>query len=110
MRVDGVADLAMEVERGPGLRTVEVRDVRLVDADKVAVTAVVRRVRREELMDSREGPCDLGRVEELDLLAVDERVERFPYILSRRARVPGHSRRLREADLDKLPLTCFEGS
>jgi hypothetical protein len=31
----------MEVERGPGLRTVEVGDVRLVDADKVAVTAVL---------------------------------------------------------------------
>jgi hypothetical protein len=35
MYVDGVADLAMEVERGRGLRAVEVRDVRLVDADKV---------------------------------------------------------------------------
>jgi len=27
-------------------------------------------------MDCREGPRDLGQVEELDLLAVDERVER----------------------------------
>jgi hypothetical protein len=76
MRVDGVPDLAMEVERGLRLRAVEVRDVRLVDTDKVAVTAVVRRVRREKLMDCREGPRDLGQVEELDLLAVDERVER----------------------------------
>jgi hypothetical protein len=37
-------------------------------------------------------------------------VKRILRILSRRARVPGHSRRLGTADLDKLPLTCFEGS
>jgi hypothetical protein len=76
MRVDGVANLAVEVERGLRLRAVEVWDVRLVDADKVALTAVVRRVSREKLMDSREGPRDLGQVEEQDLLAVDECVER----------------------------------
>jgi hypothetical protein len=75
MRVDGVADLMMEVGRGLRLRAVEVWDVRLVDADKVAVTPVVQRVRREELMDRHEGPRDLGQVEELDLHAVDERVE-----------------------------------
>jgi hypothetical protein len=76
MRVDGVADLMMEVGRGLRLRAVEVWDVRLVDADKVAVTPVVQRVRREELMDRHEVPRDLGQVEELDLLAVDEGVER----------------------------------
>jgi hypothetical protein len=67
MRVDGVANLAVEVERGLRLRAVEVWDVRLVDADN-AVTAVVRRVSREKLMDSREGPRDFGQVEDLIFL------------------------------------------
>ena len=75
MFVDRGGDLAVEVERRLDLRAIEVRDVGFVDGGGFRAPVDVARVRREQLVDRGERSCKLGQVEELDLHAVDERVE-----------------------------------
>ena len=77
VRIDGRADLTVEVERGRRLRAVEMRDVCLVDVRRPSSAIEVAGIRRQQLVDRRERACELGQVEELDLLPVHERVERI---------------------------------
>ena len=53
---------------------VQLPDVGLVDVCGPSVAVDVAGVRREQLVDCRERSCDFGQIEELDLLAVDERI------------------------------------
>jgi hypothetical protein len=84
-----------------------VRDVGLVDVRGLFVPIDVAGVRRKQLVDRRERSGDVGQIEELDLLPVDECVERVHRAAERRAerdersRVPPSVEALEEITCDQ---------